>query len=172
MQNWNMAARVAVFGASFILAAAISTGAIELPGFYALSTAIAYAASFALGMLGVPLSQDGAIINAGSFVAVVATQCTAIELMLLVSAATLVWPASPRAKAVALLLLLPAIVTLNLVRVVTLMLTGIGYPEHFDTLHVRVWQPAMVLAAAAMWLLWERWAWKHMHPGEVADPPQ
>ena len=156
--SWNLAARAAVFSASLILAAGISLGAVDMPGVGAISTAIAGIAAFALGHLGVPATQDATIINAGGFVAIVAAECTAVDLLLVFSAAVLVWPVSLRAKAAAILLLAPILVVLNLVRVISLLLTGVGIPEHFDTVHLMIWQPAMLLAAIAMWLLWQQWA--------------
>ena len=156
--SWNLAARAAVFSASLILAAGVSRGMFELPGVHAVASAIAYVATFALGHLGVPATQDASIINAGGFGAIVAAECTAIDILLVFSAAVLMWPVSLRAKAAAILLLVPILVVLNLVRVISLLLTGIGFPEHFDTVHLKIWQPAMLLAALAMWLLWQRWA--------------
>ena len=156
--SWNLAARAAVFGASLILATGISIGTVDMPGVGVISSAIAGIATFALGYLGVPATQDATIINVGGFIAIVSAECTAIEILLVFSAAVLVWPVSLRAKATAILLLIPVLVVLNLVRVISLLLTGIGYPEHFDTVHLKIWQPVMLLAAIAIWLLWQRWA--------------
>ena len=97
-------------------------------------------AGFALGMLGVPASLDGAVINADGFVAVVAAECTAIELILVFGAAVIVWPVSLRARIWALLMGVPALCVLNFARVVSLLFTGISFPEHFDMVHLKVWQ--------------------------------
>lgn len=156
--SWHLAARAAVFGASLVLAAAISLGTVHMPGAGALENATAYISTLVLGAFGVSVTQDGTIIDAGGFVAIVVAECTAIDILLVFSAAVLVWPASHRAKAAGILLLAPVIVALNLVRVISLLLTGIEFPEHFEAAHYRVWQPAMILAAIAMWLLWQRWA--------------
>ena len=154
----NLAVRAAVFSAGLILATGISIGAIDMPGVGLISSAIASIATFALGHFGVPATQDATIIDVGGFIAIVSAECTAIEILLVFSAGVLVWPVSLRAKAAAILLLIPILVALNLVRVISLLLTGVGFPEHFDTVHLKIWQPAMLLAALAMWLLWQRWA--------------
>ena len=125
-------------------------------------------AGFALGMLGVPASLDGAVINADGFVAVVAAECTAIELILVFGAAVIVWPVSLKARIRALLLGVPALCALNLVRVITLLLIGVDFPEHFDMVHLKIWQSAMVLAALTMWLLWLRWASDGERTSELA----
>ncbi len=170
--SWNLAARAVVFGASLILAAGISIGTVDMPRVGVISRAIAGIATFALGNLGVPATQDGAIINAGGFIAVVAAECTAIEILLVFGGAVLAWPASLRAKATAILLFIPILVVLNLVRVISLLLTGVGIPEHFDTVHLMIWQPAMLLAAIAMWLLWQRWASDNGRRDELPAPRQ
>ena len=158
MRPLEFACRAAVFSAFLVLATGISIGTVDLPGLDSLSGAIAGISAFALTGLGVPITLDGATIDAGGFLAIVSAECTAVDILLVFGAAVLVWPASLRAKSLALLIFVPILVALNLVRVISLLLTGIGYPEHFDTAHMKIWQPAMLLAAMAMWLLWQRWA--------------
>lgn len=170
--SWNLAARAAVFSASLILATGISIDTVDMPGVGIISRAIASIATFALGHFGVPATQDASIINAGGFIAIVSTECTAIEILLVFSSGVLVWPVSLRAKAVAILLFIPILVVLNLVRVISLLLTGVGIPEHFDTIHLKIWQPVMLLAAIAMWLLWQRWASEVRRSDELPAPRQ
>ena len=172
--SWNLAVRAAVFSAGLILATGISIGTVDLPGVGVISRAIANIATFALGHFGVPVTQDATIINAnaGGFIAIVSAECTAIEILLVFSAGVLVWPVSLRAKATAILLLVPILVVLNLVRVISLLLTGVGIPEHFDTVHLTIWQPAMLLAAMAMWLRWQRWASDNGRRDELPTPRQ
>ena len=147
-----------MFSASLILATGISIGTVDLPGIDSLANAIAGISALTLGYFGVPLTLDGAVINADGFLAIVAAECTGIELILLFSTAVLVWPVALRSKAIALLVFIPLLAILNLVRVITLLLTGIGIPDHFDFVHFRIWQPALALIAVAIWLLWLRWA--------------
>ena len=154
MNTLGVAVRLAFLGAGIVAAAAVSNGAVEIPGIRVLSSAIAYTAALTLGVLGVPASLDGAFINADGFLAVIAAECTAIELILVFSAGVLVSPAPLRERGWALLLGIPALCLLNLVRVITLLLAGIAIPHHFDTLHFDLWQPVMAIAALTLWLLW------------------
>ena len=154
----NIAVRAGVFCASLIVAGGVAAGTVNIPGLDALAQGLAYMAGFALGMLGVPASLDGAVINADGFLAVVAAECTAIEFILVFGAAVIVWPVSLKSRIRALLLGVPTLCALNLARVITLLLIGIDYPERFDTAHFAVWQTAMAVAALAIWLLWLRWA--------------
>ena len=104
MHPLNIAARAGVFSASLIAAGGVIAGTVNIPGVDALARGLAYMAGFALGMLGVPASLDGAVINADGFVAVVASECTAIELILVFGAAVIVWPVSLKSRIGALLL--------------------------------------------------------------------
>ena len=159
MQTSGMVVRVVVVSASIIVASGIAIGTIELPGVDILALALAGVSSIALELLGIPVSLDGAIIGASGFLAIIVQQCTAIELLLVFSVAVLVCPVSLKARAFALLLGIPALCVLNLIRIISLVLIGVGFPQHLDTAHLVVWQTAMVVAAFTMWLLWLRRAY-------------
>ena len=146
--------RIGIVSASLIAASGIAIGSIELPGIDALALVIARMAALTLGLGGVPVSLNGAVINVGEFVAVVAAQCTAIELILVYGAAVLATPAHHKARLWALALGIPALCVLNFVRIVSLLLVGFGYPEHFNAAHMVVWQTAMTLVGFAMWRMW------------------
>ena len=154
MGYWKLALRIGIVSASLIVASGIAIGTIEVPGVDALAILLARLAAFAFGVVGVPATLDGAVIDAGDFVAVVAVQCTAIELILVYSAAVLVTPVHLTARTWALVLGMLALCVLNLVRVVSLLLVGVSFPDHFDTAHLFVWQVGMAAAALAMWLVW------------------
>ena len=168
MHPLNIAVRAGIFSASLIAAGGVIAGTVNIPGVDALARGLAYMAGFALGMLGVPASLDGAVINADGFVAVVAAECTAIELILVFGAAVIVWPVSLRARIWALLMGVPALCVLNFARVVSLLFTGISFPEHFDMVHLKIWQSAMVLAALVIWLAWLRWTSDGERTSELA----
>ena len=168
MHPLSIAVRAGIFSASLIAAGGVIAGTVNIPGVDALARELAYMAGFALGMLGVPASLDGAVINADGFVAVVAAECTAIELILVFGAAVIVWPVSLRARIWALLMGVPALCVLNLVRVITLLLIGVDFPEYFEMAHLKVGQMAMAVATLAMWLLWLRWASGSERTSELA----
>ena len=171
MHPLNIAARAGVFSASLTAAGGVIAGTVNIPGVDALARGLAYMAGFALGMLGVPASLDGAVINMDGFAAVVVAECTAIELILVFSAAVLVSPVSPvslKARLWALALGVSALCALNLVRIVSLMLVGAGFPEYFEMAHLKVGQTAMAVATLAMWLLWLRWTSDGERTSELA----
>ncbi|MXY47618.1 MAG: hypothetical protein F4Y44_11735 [Chloroflexi bacterium] len=152
----NSLPRIAAALAALIVACAIASGALVLPGVEILTTVLAKSAAFALGMIGISASANGAIIDAGSFSAFVATQCTAMDIVLVFSAGVLIFPVPLKARVWALALGIPAIIALNFVRIISLMLIGITSPEHFDLLHLTVSQISMVVSALTIWLFWVR----------------
>ena len=144
--------------AALIVASGIAIDAIDMPGADALSLTLARVAVHALGLLGVPASSNGAVIDSNGFATVIVQQCTAIEIILVFSAAVIVWPVSLGARLWALALGVPALCALNLVRIVSLLLIGVNFPEHHDFAHLAVWQTVMAFTALALWLFWARWA--------------
>ena len=168
MHPLSIAVRAGIFSASLIAAGGVIAGTVNIPGVDALARGLAYMAGFALGMLGVPASLDGAVINMDGFAAVVVAECTAIELILVFSAAVLVSPVSLKARLWALALGVSALCALNLVRIVSLMLVGAGFPEYFEMAHLKVGQTAMAVATLAMWLLWLRWTSDGERTSELA----
>ena len=168
MHPLSIAVRAGIFSASLIAAGGVIAGTVNIPGVDALARGLAYMAGFALGMLDVPASLDGAVINMDGFAAVVVAECTAIELILVFSAAVLVSPVSLKARLWALALGVSALCALNLVRIVSLMLVGAGFPEYFEMAHLKVGQTAMAVATLAMWLLWLRWASGSERTSELA----
>lgn len=159
----KLALRIGVVSASLIVASGIAIGTIEMPGVDALAIALARVAALIIGVFENSVSLNGAVIDVGGFVAVVAAQCTAVELILVYCAATLVSPVSLGARMWAMLLGASALCALNLVRVVSLLLVGISFPEHFDAMHLVVWQSVMALAGFAMWLFWLRRSYAKEH---------
>ena len=158
MHSWKTALRITVVSASIIAASAIAIGTLEPPGIDALSATLAWVSAQAAGILGVSASLDGAVIDADGFVAVIAMQCTAIEIILVFGAAVLVWPVSFRTRMLGLLLGITALCALNFVRIVSLLWVGAAFPQHFDAAHLTIWQTAMALAGFVIWLIWLRWA--------------
>ena len=45
---------------------------------------------------------------------------------------------------------------LNYIRLISLIVTHLIYPQLFVVMHLLVWQPLVILAAISLWLLWIR----------------
>ena len=152
--QWRNMFRVAIVFAAALAATAVASGEVSgawLAAFYAL---LAQIAGFALTLLGVPASSDGAIVGADKFSAIIVSECAALEVIILFGAAVLVYPTSIGARLRGLLLGVATLFALNITRIVSLILIGIHYPDWLEDTHLWVWQPAMAIAAIGLWMLW------------------
>ena len=150
----HIAVRVAIIFAASLAATAVVSGEVSgawLDAFYAL---LAQIAGFALTLIGVPASSDGAIVGADKFSAIIVSECAALEVIILFGAAVLVYPSAIGARLRGLLLGVATLFALNIARIVSLMLIGIHYPDSLEDAHLFVWQPAMAIAAIGLWMLW------------------
>lgn len=154
--QWRNAVRVVVIFAAALAATAIVSGEVGGAWLDAFCAALAQIASFALTLLGVPASLDGATVGSDAFSAVIVPECSALDVIILFGAAVLVYPTSISARLRGLLLGVAALFALNIARIVSLMLIGIHYPDSLEDAHLLVWQTAMALAAIGLWMLWQR----------------
>jgi exosortase/archaeosortase family protein len=82
--------------------------------------------------------------------------CDALEPMALVTAGMIAFPSSLSWKIKGLLGALSFLFILNLIRIVSLFLTGIYSPRFFETMHVDVWQILFILLGIGCWMIWVR----------------
>lgn len=153
-----MVVRALIIGTSLIVAAASTAGMLGGAFISPFAAVLAHAAVFVLDTMSIPATLDGAVIDTNGFAVVIAPVCTGIEVTILFCAAVLVYPAALRARLWGILLGILALAALNFVRIVSLLLIGVMFPEHFDTSHLIIWQLVMVMAAIGLWLLWQSWA--------------
>lgn len=98
----------------------------------------------------------------------IAHGCDAIEPTALFVAAVLAFPVPLLTKVPGVLLGTLLLLSINLVRIISLFYTRIHFPKAFEIMHVDVWQPAFILLALLFWVLWAWWATqKGMHQPNV-----
>ena len=114
----------------------------------------AEASGRALSLAGTPTSVEGATIASDSFAVVIVAECTAIAPIFLFVGAVAACPSGARAKAFGVALGLFALSALNVIRIASLFWIGSAYSEYLSLAHLLVWQPAMIVAAVVLWLLW------------------
>jgi exosortase H (IPTLxxWG-CTERM-specific) len=93
--------------------------------------------------------------------------CDGLEPTALFVALVLAFPAPFRRKLPALAFGVPALLALNLVRLVSLFLIGRHRPDLFHAMHVDVWQAVFVLVAIGFWAAWLQW----IGPARAVDAP-
>jgi exosortase H (IPTLxxWG-CTERM-specific) len=116
---------------------------------------------YILKFLGQDITVSGASISSPAFSVAIRQGCDAIEPTVLFICAVLAFPAPFPSK-------IPGIITgtlflavLNLVRVVTLFLTGVYFPDAFQFMHVEAWQGLFIFLAVLSWVLWLLWTGKN-----------
>jgi exosortase H (IPTLxxWG-CTERM-specific) len=118
------------------------------------TAAIARASGAALNLLGQQVTMQGTIIRGPRFAVNIRNGCNGVEAMLIFLAAVLAFPAPWSWRLGGLVLGGVAIQLINLVRVVSLYLTGVYFPRIFDASHTVVWQSVVILCGVLLWLLW------------------
>ena len=119
----------------------------------------AEASAAVLHALGDDATVSGTSIISSRFSLSIQRGCEAIQVSAFFIFAVLAWPVPVSwwrrvtGLAVGTLLLL----TLNLVRIVSLYYIGIYFPNAFEAMHIDVWQPAFIALALFFWMMWVWW---------------
>jgi exosortase/archaeosortase family protein len=127
--------------------------------------ALALAAAAVLELLGTETQVRLSVLTTERFAVEIAHGCDAIQICALYSSAVLAFPAAWRRKLWGLGLGVLWLQILNQARIVSLVLIGPAYPEHFETVHFDVWPSALIVVTVASWIAWARWATR-----DVAKP--
>lgn len=109
-----------------------------------------------LNLLGYGVNVSGDLIYSSAFSVSVKKGCDAAEPMAIFFAGIIAFPALVRNKLTGLVLGLSLLFLLNLVRIISLYLMGIHYPDFFETMHLAVWQVVFIIVAVLLWFLWLR----------------
>ena len=114
-------------------------------------------ASRVLQWMGEPVQRTEFMVHSDRFALEIRRGCDAIEPIGLFIAAVLAFPAHWRQRAIALAIGLPALLALNIVRIVSLFEIGVHAPATFASAHVELWQSLFIIATM---FLWAMWAWR------------
>lgn len=108
----------------------------------------------ALWLLGAGGQAIGTVVTSKIFSAEIITECTAIFPIMIFVAAVIAYPSGWRKKLWGILFGVPAILFVNLIRLVTLFYIGYWFPSVFETAHLLVWQSLIIFFAVLFWLVW------------------
>ncbi len=103
------------------------------------------------------LMKKGAVIGR-SFGVEIVHGCDAIEPTVAYLAALLASPVAFRKKVPGILVGVPALLIINLFRIVSLFLVGVYYRKALDVMHYDLWQAAFIVLAIVAWAIWVQWA--------------
>jgi exosortase H (IPTLxxWG-CTERM-specific) len=111
-----------------------------------------------LAAIGEKTQSVGTVIESPAFAVDVKNGCNGIEAALLLVAAMLAFPASPKRRAFGIAAGLAVIQGVNLFRIVSLFWLGVHHRNVFELFHAAVWQTALILLAVGIFLAWSRFA--------------
>jgi exosortase H (IPTLxxWG-CTERM-specific) len=104
-------------------------------------------------------SSAGSLLNLDGFSVSIVEACDGVLPAYIYLCAILAFPSRWSAKLWGVLLGIPAILLINLFRVVTLAIVGARWPDLFEGVHIYVWQALVIALSMALWILWaERFA--------------
>ena len=115
---------------------------------------LAWLAGAILSAVGAPVVSRGPVVSVGSFAVEIKNNCNAVYEAGLLAAAVWAYPAPVRTKAVGTLVGISILYLVNLVRVLSLIGTGVLAPGWFDVAHLYVWQALFFAVVAACWFGW------------------
>jgi len=84
--------------------------------------------------------------------------CDAIHPTGLFLSAVIAAPTSVLSKVFGMLTGTFLLMLLNLVRIITLFVIRIHWPDMFEIMHVEVWQALFIFLALLLWVVWANWA--------------
>lgn len=114
--------------------------------------------AWVLRVLGHDAEAAGVSVISPQYSLSIARGCDAIDPSALFAAGVLALQVPLRAKVPGLVLGTLSLLTINLVRIVSLFFVGIHFPKAFHVMHVDVWQPAFIVLAIGFWAVWAIWA--------------
>lgn len=88
------------------------------------------------------------------FRAVIVEACNGVLPTYIFLAAVVAFPSRWRDKLWGALIGIPLIFSINVVRVVSLMILGAKRPNIVERIHIDVWQTAVVVLAMGIWIFW------------------
>lgn len=110
--------------------------------------------AWALWLLGADGRADGTLVTSSIFTVKIIDECTAVFPIMIFLAAVVAYPSRWRKKLVGAALGVPALLLVNLIRLVSLFYIGHWFPDAFETAHLLVWQSLIIFFTVLLWLLW------------------
>ena len=111
-----------------------------------------------LNLLGQNSSFSGSTIQSPGFAITVDPTCSGFEFVWFVCAAMLAFPAAHADRVVGILAAACVLLSLNVLRIVSLFLVGTHLAAHFDAVHVTMWPGILVVATLLLMVGWIRWS--------------
>ncbi len=119
-----------------------------------LALAFAAVSGFILNLLSLKATTSGTVLQVEGFAARIDDVCTGIFVVAIYISAVMAYPSRAKEKLKGILLGASVILSLNLIRVVSLMYIGRYFPSFFEVAHLLIWQSLIIFAALLIWIYW------------------
>lgn len=150
------------FGLKFGLLMALYYGVVLIPFFdrllYGYLCMSARVGGALLNLLGLHVQVLDTSIRSADFGITVRRGCDAVEPFWFFCAGVLASPMPFARKLPGILTGAVLILSLNLVRIVSLFLIGLHLPGFFSTAHLEIWPALFIVVGLVLWIGWIRWA--------------
>ncbi len=107
-----------------------------------------------LRLCGQQASTAGASVSLDSFSLQVVSECTGALPMVILAACVLAYPSRLRSKLWGLLFGAIALYLMNIVRIASMAVVGLHWPQHFNLVHRYLWQGTSIAFIALLWIAW------------------
>jgi archaeosortase B (VPXXXP-CTERM-specific) len=149
-------AQIAKFIGPYLFYIALFTGVYVLfqERFIFLSTITASALSVLMSSFGVESTVYGQSVYMNNFSVKVIDECTGMYELLVYSGCVLAYPTIRRNKIAGIILGIPAILIVNMFRLIFLSFVGMMYPTLFSYAHYYLWQVTFIFLIVFAMILW------------------
>lgn len=112
--------------------------------------------SFSMNILGVTNSVNGNSLyfDEGITAVKVIDECTGIYEVLVYSSCVMAYSTTYQKKLLGIAFGIPAILGINMIRLICLGFVGVWHPEFFDYVHYYLWQITLILIIVLVVLIW------------------
>ena len=117
----------------------------------------ARATAAVLGWGGLPVQRESMVLIHGGFVCEIYYACTGLVPATILSLAIAAFPSGFRQKLSGLCIGVPAVFLVNLVRMVSVFLTGVYFPGAFYLVHNVMWNIIWIVFTAGFFICWVRY---------------
>ncbi len=129
------------------------------PAMVPLQALAAEATLFCLRALGIGAVREVSVVYLpGGFGYEISRGCVGLVPALFLGVAISAYPAIPQRKLLGLAVGIPALLTINLARLVHLFYLGTYRPDIFHLAHEVIWQGVIIFVVFGIWLGWAIWA--------------
>ena len=153
--RWSVISIYGVFlGSLLFLYTVLRTSVVREYIAQPLAIIVTFMSGWVLNLLSLKATASGTVLSVEGFTVRIDDVCTGIFVVAIYLSAVLAYPSRATEKLKGFLLGASVILSLNLIRVVSLMYIGRYFPSFFETAHLLVWQSLIIFAALLAWIYW------------------